>query len=296
MEELIKVVDATKIFRTKNWRGQVTAVKAVDHVSFTIHRGETLGLVGESGSGKTTLGRSLLNLEQLSSGQVFFDGHELTSLSKQAGREFYQQMQIIFQDPYSALNPRMTALELVIEPLLADSKAAAVAKGTEILAKVGITGDNIHKLPRHFSGGQRQRIGIARAIINEPAFILCDEPTSALDVSIQAQIIQLLLSLQEELGLAYLFISHDLSVIKHISDRIAVMYQGKIVELAPSADLFANPQHAYTKRLLAAAPQTDPALARAALLQPVAVEPIVLSESFVWTEVAEGHFVRQDLA
>lgn len=295
MSELLRVEKATKVFKTKNWRGVVSEVRAVDNVSLTINRGETLGLVGESGSGKTTLGRSVLNLEQLTEGKVFFEGKDLSAVSKEEQKALYQQMQIIFQDPYSALNPKMTALELVMEPLLKETKAEATKKATEILETVGITGEAIHKLPRSFSGGQRQRIGIARAVVNHPAFILCDEPTSALDVSIQGQIIQLLKMLQSEYGLSYLFISHDLSVIRHISDRIAVMYQGKLVELAPTADLFNNPQHLYTKKLLAAAPIADPRLAREAMKQRVIDEKITLSETSEWREVSLEHFVRVDL-
>lgn len=293
-KEFIRVEQATKIFRSKNWRGSVTEVRALDGVSLAIHRGETLGLVGESGSGKTTLGRSLLNLETLTQGNIFFEEQDLTTLSKSERKSIYQKMQIIFQDPYSALNPRMTALELVMEPLLNESKATAKDKAEQILARVGITGDALHKLPRAFSGGQRQRIGIARAVVNQPEFILCDEPTSALDVSIQAQIIQLLLTLQKDFGLSYLFISHDLSVIRHISDRIAVMYQGKLVELAPTQRLFEAPQHPYTKKLLAAAPIADPKLARAALAKKEIQQQIEVTDAFDWVEVAQGHFVRRN--
>ena len=294
MAELLRVEQATKVFTTTNWRGQRSDVRAVDDVSLSIHQGETLGLVGESGSGKTTLGRSILNLEQLTSGKVFFEEKEIALLSKKEQKTLYQKMQIIFQDPYSALNPRMTALELVMEPLLNDTKSVAREKAIEILATVGIKDEAIHKLPRSFSGGQRQRIGIARAVVNRPAFILCDEPTSALDVSIQGQIIQLLKSLQESYGLSYLFISHDLSVIRHISDRIAVMYQGKLVELGPTNELFDNPQHRYTKKLLAAAPIADPKLAREAMKKKVIQQKIELAEKFEWLEVSANHFVRVD--
>lgn len=294
MEELIRVEHACKTFRSKNWRGIVNEVRAVENVSLTIHRGETLGLVGESGSGKTTLGRSILNLEQLTSGKVFYEGQALATLSESDKKAAYQQMQVIFQDPYSSLNPRMTALELVMEPLLNDSKEAAAAKAKEILSIVGITGEDVYKLPKSFSGGQRQRIGIARAVVNRPAFVLCDEPTSALDVSIQAQIIQLLLHLQKEFSLSYLFISHDLSVIRHISDRTAVMYQGKLVELAPTQQLFADPQHPYTKKLLAAAPIADPVLARAAMAQPEINQIIQLTPHFEWIEITAGHYVRRE--
>ena len=294
MSELIRVEHASKVFTSKNWQGNVTEVQAVDDVSLTIQKGETLGLVGESGSGKTTFGRSILNLESLTSGRIFYEGQELSELPKNQQQAIYQQMQIIFQDPYSALNPRLTALELVMEPLMNESKAEGRKKAEEILAVVGITGEAIHKIPRHFSGGQRQRIGIARAVVNRPSFILCDEPTSALDVSIQAQIIQLLLSLQKEFGLSYLFISHDLSVIRHISDRIAVMYQGKLVELAPTDELFENPQHSYTKKLLAAAPIADPKKAREAMTKSVIQESIHLASEAEWREIAPNHFVRHD--
>lgn len=294
MSELIRVEHASKVFTSKNWQGNVTEVQAVDDVSLTIQKGETLGLVGESGSGKTTFGRSILNLESLTSGRIFYEGQELSELPKNQQQAIYQQMQIIFQDPYSALNPRLTALELVMEPLMNESKAEARKKAEEILAVVGIIGEAIHKIPRHFSGGQRQRIGIARAVVNRPSFILCDEPTSALDVSIQAQIIQLLLSLQKEFGLSYLFISHDLSVIRHISDRIAVMYQGKLVELAPTDELFENPQHSYTKKLLAAAPIADPKKAREAMKKSVIQESIHLASEAEWREIAPNHFVRLD--
>ncbi len=292
--ELIRVENATKIFRSKNWRGSVTEVRAVDDVNLSIYRGETLGLVGESGSGKTTLGRSILGLERLTAGKVFFEDQELGQLPTAEKKALAQKMQIIFQDPYSALNPRMSALELVMEPLLQETKAEARAKAEQVLAAVGISGEAIHKLPRAFSGGQRQRIGIARAVVNQPEFILCDEPTSALDVSIQAQIIQLLLKLQKEFSLSYLFISHDLSVIRHISDRIAVMYQGKLVELAPTQQLFDDPQHPYTKKLLAAAPIADPKLARAALAKKEIQQTIELSDNFEWSEIAPGHFVRRN--
>ncbi len=252
-------------------------MRAVEDVSLTIHRGETLGLVGESGSGKTTLGRSILNLETLTSGEIFFEGKELTALTAEDRKAAYQQMQIIFQDPVFIIESPHDGFELVMEPLYHETKDAARAKAKEILAIVGITGDDVHKLPRSFSGGQRQRIGIARAVVNRPAFVLCDEPTSALDVSIQAQIIQLLLKLQKEFSLSYLFISHDLSVIRHISDRTAVMYQGKLVELAPTDRLFENPLHPYTKKLLAAAPIADPVLARVAMEQTEIQKTITLT-------------------
>lgn len=291
-QALIEVKAATKVFSSRNWRGQSSDVRAVNQVSLAIHEGETLGLVGESGSGKTTLGRMILNLESLTAGEVFLKGQARHALSKEAKKAMDQQMQIIFQDPYSALNPQMSALELVMEPLFREPKNQAKEKAQKILARVGITGEAIDKLPQHFSGGQRQRLGIARAVVSQPSFILCDEPTSALDASIQAQIMQLLISLQKEFGLSYLFISHDLSVIRHISDRIAVMYQGNLVEVAPTKALFEDPQHDYTKKLLAAAPIADPRLAKAAMKTRDFDQKIVLSDNFEWQEVAPEHFVR----
>ncbi len=292
-KELIRVEGASKTFHSRNWRGQNLSVAAVKEVDLTIYEGETVGLVGESGSGKTTLGRSILGLEKLTAGEIFFEGASLNRLDKRERSRRYQQMQIIFQDPYSALNPRMTALELVQEPLLKSERKAAQEKAAAILALVGITGEDVHKLPRAFSGGQRQRIGIARALINEPRFVLCDEPTSALDVSIQAQILKLLADLQKKIGVTYLFISHDLNVIRHISDRIFVMYHGQVVEAGPTAALFADPQHAYTKRLLAAAPIPDPQKAREALgqwQQTAVTEEIAIGERL--TTYSGEHFVR----
>lgn len=292
-KELIRVEGASKTFHSRNWRGQSLSVAAVKGVDLTIYEGETVGLVGESGSGKTTLGRSILGLEKLTAGEIFFEGASLNRLDKRERSRRYQQMQIIFQDPYSALNPRMTALELVQEPLLKSERKAAQEKAAAILALVGITGEDVHKLPRAFSGGQRQRIGIARALINEPRFVLCDEPTSALDVSIQAQILKLLADLQKKIGVTYLFISHDLNVIRHISDRIFVMYRGQVVEAGPTAALFADPQHAYTKRLLAAAPIPDPQKAREALgqwQQTAVTEEIAIGERLV--TYSGEHFVR----
>lgn len=293
MKPLIEVKEANKVFKTKNWRGQVTEVQAVDDISLTIYQGETLGLVGESGSGKTTFGRGVLQLEPFTSGSVVFDGIDLAHTNKEERARLAQEMQIIFQDPYSALNPKLTALELVMEPLFREEKTAAKAKASRILELVGIYGDAQQKLPRAFSGGQRQRIGIARAVVSQPKFILCDEPTSALDVSIQAQIMELLVQLQREFNLSYLFISHDLSVIRHISDRIAVMYQGKLVELAPTEELFLHPEHAYTKKLLRAAPVADPKIAREQLNQ-IKDEVITLSQTATLVEVRPGHFVRSE--
>ncbi|MGO2100182.1 ABC transporter ATP-binding protein [Vagococcus salmoninarum] len=297
-EELIKVTGAKKYFPVKNSFGQVkTVVKAVDDVSLTIRKGETLGLVGESGSGKTTLGRSILQLEELNEGEIFFAGQELRSLSKKDRRAFHKRMQIIFQDPYSSLNPQLTALEQVMEPLsLLFSKSEAQAKAIDMLEKVGLTGHDIHKYPREFSGGQRQRIGIARAVAVEPEFILCDEPISALDVSIQAQIINLLVDLQKQLKLTYLFISHDLSMVRYISDRIAVMYLGKLVEVGPTQRIFDNPQHPYTKKLLSAIPIADPKLARAAYDETNQEEQVKIEADGLtdWVEIEPDHFVAKE--
>ena len=247
-------------------RRQTGAVKAVDGVSFDVAPGETLGLVGESGSGKTTTGRAILQLQRPTSGSVQFRGVELTAVSAKHMRPFRSEMQIIFQDPYGSLNPRMSAGQIVGEPLtvhgLAGDKNQRLDRVAELLERVGMNPAMMGRYPHEFSGGQRQRIGIARALAGEPSFIVCDEPVSALDVSIQAQILNLLTDLQAEFNLSYLFIAHDLSVVRHISDRVAVMYLGKIMELASSEDLYENPTHPYTRALLSAVPIPDPILER----------------------------------
>lgn len=297
-KELVKVENIKRYFPVKNNFGQVkTVVKAIDNVSLTINEGETLGLVGESGSGKTTLGRSILQLETIDEGNIIFDGQSFSNVSKDEKRKMLQRMQIIFQDPYSSLNPRMTALEQVLEPLLLQfEKKEALLKAEAILKKVGFTEEMFQKYPKEFSGGQRQRIGIARAVVVNPSFILCDEPISALDVSIQAQVINLLIELQKEFKLTYLFISHDLSMVRYISDRIAVMYLGKIVEMGPSETIFENPQHEYTKRLLQAIPIADPRLARKAQAEKEVnlIKEIDTSNQTEWIEVTAGHFVLKE--
>ncbi len=262
-KRLLEVTDLRKYFPIR--RGVLSRVvghvKAVDGVSFHVDHGETLGLVGESGCGKTTVGRSILRLIEPTSGEVRFRDCDLLELGGEALRQMRRHMQIIFQDPYSSLNPRMTVGAIVGEGLAIHGTVSAAERTErvkELLAQVGLLPHYINRYPHEFSGGQRQRIGLARALALNPSFIVCDEPVSALDVSIQAQIINLLVDLREKYNLAYLFVAHDLSVVEHISDRVAVMYLGRIVEEATSTDLYADPQHPYTKALLAAIPVRDP--------------------------------------
>lgn len=261
---LVQVRDLTKHFPITRGivvRRQVGAVRAVDGIMFDIHRGETLGLVGESGCGKTTAGRTILQLYRPTAGQVIFDGVDLTSLRGEALRQMRRRMQMIFQDPFASLNPRMTIARIIAEPLRAHkigSRAERVERVQELLRLVRLNPRFINRYPHEFSGGQRQRIGIARALASNPEFIVCDEPISALDVSIQAQIVNLLEDLQDQLGLTYLFIAHDLSMVRHICDRVAVMYLGKLVELAEKDELYDHPLHPYTRALLSAVPVPDP--------------------------------------
>jgi oligopeptide transport system ATP-binding protein len=264
IEPLLRVKDLVKHFALRGglFLRQADVVHAVDGVSFEIAAGETLGLVGESGSGKSTTGRCILRLIEPTAGEIWFEGKNVTALNSAALRSLCRDMQIIFQDPFASLNPRMTVGAIIGEALtihdLARSKEQYEGRVVELLETVGLQADHMRRYPHEFSGGQRQRIGIARALAVEPKLIVCDEPVSALDVSIQAQVINLLEDLQQKFGLTYLFIAHDLSVVEHISTRVAVMYVGHVVEIASARDLYASPRHPYTEALLSAVPIPDP--------------------------------------
>ena len=255
---LLEVSNLTKFFNV----GGGNTLKAVNDISFQLKKGETLGLVGESGCGKSTAGRTILRLYEPTNGQVKFEGQNIYDLRGSKLKALRRNMQMIFQDPYASLNPRMTVTDIIGEALdvhhLVGSRAERKKRVEELLDLVGLNPDHATRYPHEFSGGQRQRIGIARALAVDPKFIVCDEPISALDVSIQAQVVNLLMKLQKQFGLTYLFIAHDLAMVKHISDRVAVMYLGKMVELTTSEELYANPQHPYTKALLSAIPIPDP--------------------------------------
>ncbi len=262
-DDLVVLENLKKYFAVKAgfFSLKEVTIKAVDGINLTIRRGETLGLVGESGCGKSTMGKLILKLEEPTEGRIFFDGEDITACSKERMRELRRELQIIFQDPYSSLNPRKTVRKIVEEPLIIHGigdRKERKERVKELLRVVGLRQEYMNRYPHEFSGGQRQRIGIARALSLNPKLIIADEPVSALDVSVQAQIINLLNSLQEDFGLTYLFIAHDLSVVEYVSDRVAVMYLGRIVELASSRTLYNDAKHPYTEALLSAVPVPDP--------------------------------------
>ena len=306
---MLETVDLVKYFDTKNG-----IVHAVDHVNLSIPEGETLGVVGESGCGKSTLGRTILNLIPATSGQILFDGKNILERGGKS-KDFRQKMQIIFQDPYSSLDPRQTVFNLIAEPLKTNrmgTKAEMREKVEDIMNTVGLAPRLANAYPHELDGGRRQRIGVARALVMDPKFVVCDEPVSALDVSIQAQILNLMMDVQEERGITYMFITHDLSVVKHISHSIAVMYLGEVVELAPKEELFAHPRHPYTKALLSAVPIPDPSrrnmerqLIKGEVTSPIDpapgcrfaprcpyATPECLSPSLGMTEVGPNHQIR----
>jgi len=266
-----------------------TLVQAVDDVSFTIEEGETFGLVGESGSGKTTTGRCMLRLIDPTSGEVRVRGENVLAFSRRRLREARRDMQIVFQDPYSSLNPRMRARQIVEEPLIIHSlgdRRARRERVAELFHLVGLDPTHLERYPHQFSGGQRQRIGLARALALSPSFVILDEPVSALDVSVQAQVVNLLMDLQQQLKLTYLFIAHDLRLVQHICSRVAVMYLGRLVEIGPAASLFAAPQHAYTRALLSAIPVPDPDAPRLRIV----LDPEQVNREATLREVAAGHW------
>ena len=264
---LLSVEHLTKTFTTRSggvWRRGHESVHAVDDVSLTIALGETLGLVGETGCGKSTLARCIARLHDVTSGRVVFDGRDITTLTGSELRNVRREVQVIFQDPYGSLNPRRRVGSIIADPLVIHGLGSAQRIKTQVQAimeRVGLNPEHYNRFPAEFSGGQRQRIGVARALALRPRLVICDEPVSALDVSIQVQIINLLIDLQDEFGLTYLFISHDLSVVRHVSDRVAVMYLGQVVEISPTEDLFDRTRHPYTRALLSALPIPDPDLA-----------------------------------
>ncbi|PCI96150.1 oligopeptide ABC transporter ATP-binding protein OppF [Candidatus Aerophobetes bacterium] len=311
-KNLLEIKNLKKFFPVKGG-----TLKAVNDVSFFIEEKQTLGLVGESGCGKSTIGKTLINLYQPTGGSVSFNGHDMSTLSKKEMLALRKDIQMIFQDPYSSLNPRMTTQEIIKEPLIIHkvykSKREIKERINELLALVGLQPEHANRFPHEFSGGQRQRIGIARALALNPKFIVCDEPIAALDVSIQAQIVNLLKKLQDTMGLTYLFISHDLAMVKHICNRVAVMYLGNIVEIAESKELYANPLHPYTEALLSAVPIPDPTIEkkRSRIVLPgeipssinppkgcafctrcPKVMPICIEVAPEEVEVTKGHFVR----
>ncbi|WP_342562406.1 ATP-binding cassette domain-containing protein [Paenibacillus sp. FSL R7-0345] len=304
-KNLIEVEGLKKYFNV----GKGKVLKAVDNISFSIREGETLGMVGESGCGKTTAGRTVLRLYEPTAGSVKYNGTDIYKLSPGKMKTMRRDMQMIFQDPYASLNPRFTVSDIIGEALdihgMAGSRAERKKRIEELLDMVGLNHDHASRYAHEFSGGQRQRIGIARSLAVNPKFIVCDEPISALDVSIQAQVVNLLKELQERLGLTYLFIAHDLSMVKHISDRVAVMYLGRMVELAESEELYANPLHPYTRSLLSAIPEPDPeveANKKRIHLHDELGSPIFAAgdksndSDFELVEVSKGHFVAKKFA
>jgi oligopeptide transport system ATP-binding protein len=304
---LVEVKDLKTYFpvRAGILQRPVDWVRAVDGVSFTIEEGETVGLVGESGCGKTTLGRTILRLIEPTAGQILFENADITKLNGNGLKPFRRKAQMIFQDPVGSLNPRMTVGNILAEPLrihkLCANKNEERDRVAELLRAVGLDPAHAHRYPHEFSGGQRQRIGIARALAVQPKFIVCDEPVSALDVSVQAQIINLLQDLQEKFNLTYLFIAHDLAVIEHISDRVLVMYYGKIVEEATADEIYNNPQHPYTRALLSAVPTLDPAQKHPRILwppegtTPAQARQLMHEKNFTWHEIKPGHRVLQEI-
>jgi oligopeptide transport system ATP-binding protein len=287
---LVEVSNLVKTFtRDAGLFRPPTRIAAVDDVSFTIDEGETFGLVGESGSGKTTTGRCMLRLIEPTSGMVRFRGDDVLGFSRRRLRQARRDMQIVFQDPYSSLNPRMRAQAIVEEPLIIHGlggRAERKARVAELFDLVGLNPIHLERYPSEFSGGQRQRIGLARALALNPSFLILDEPVSALDVSVQAQVVNLLMDLQQRLRLTYLFIAHDLRLVEHVCSRIAVMFLGKVVEIAPTASLFAAPQHPYTKALLSAIPVPDPDAPR----QRVVLDLPSVNRSAALREISAGHF------
>jgi oligopeptide/dipeptide ABC transporter ATP-binding protein len=313
--DLLVVQDLVKYFPVKSGLLQrvVAWVQAVDGVNFTVKKGETLGLVGESGCGKTTVGRTILRLIPATGGKVLFEGKDVFTLDKRGLKEIRRDMQIVFQDPYSSLDPRMPVGQSIAEGLMVHGIGTNKERNEivyEMLERVGLRRDHARRYPHEFSGGQRQRIGIARALTLQPKLIICDEPVSALDVSVQATVLNILMDLQEEMGLTYVFVAHDLSVVEHISNRVAVMYVGKMVELADRDDLYANPLHPYTQALMSAIPVPNPKLRRKRIILkgdvPSPLDPpkgcrfhprcpvvmdVCSQEEPVYQDVGGGHFV-----